>query len=287
MKTNLLLLDSYNNIGNLISFAFSFSRRYNSKLKIIYVFDFEWMRQSYMVGTAGPVDPTLVAVERNARKEFEVAETKINEVASSYTKDNHSDVPYEVEVSEFNRIDVVNDAWKKNEDLIVMISTHQSYTEASGGLVGYPNIIDHVHCPVLAVPEDSTSLDIRHALYATDYNPEDITALKHLYRFLNSDRKSKITVMHNASDSGFEDQLKWIGLQELVKKEVGAENIFFELETDKDVEEGIRDFIDRHDTDLIVVLKEKKGFFKQIFSSSDTKNILTRFKKPILVYHDK
>ena len=287
MKTSLLLLDSYNNIENLISFAFSFSRRYSSKLKIVYVFDFEWMRQSYMVGTAGPVDPSLVAVERNARKEFEIAEAKIKEFASDYMKKNPSDVPYDIEISEFNRIDVVNDEWKKNENLITMISTHQSYTEASGGLVGYPNIIDHVHCPVLAVPEDVTNLDVRHALYATDYHPEDITALKHLYGFFSSDGKSKITVMHNTGESGFEDQLKWIGLQELIKEEVGVENIDFKLETDKNVEDGIQDFITKHDIDLIVVLKEKKGFFKQVFSSSETKNILSRFKKPVLVYHDK
>ena len=286
MKTNLLLLDSYNNIENLISLAFSFSRQYNSKLKIVYVFDFEWMRQSYMVGTAGPVDPSLVAVERNARKEFDVAESKIKEIAAEYTKKNSSEVPYEVNVSEFNRIDVVNDEWEKNKNLILIVSTHQSYTEASGGLIGYPNIIDHVLCPVFAVPEDNTAISIKNVVYATDYHEEDINVLKHLYGYLSEGEASRITVMHNAETLNFVEKLKWVGLQELVKEEVGVENIDFKLETDKDVEEGIQDYIDEFDTDLLVVLKEKKGFFKRIFSSSDTKSILTKFKKPVLVYHE-
>lgn len=238
-----------------------------------------------MVGTAGPVDPSLVAVERNARKEFDVAESKIKEVAAEYTKKNSVEVPYEVNVSEFNRIDVVNDEWEKNKNLILIVSTHQSYTEASGGLIGYPNIIEHVKCPVLAVPEDNKTLSIKKLLYATDYHEEDINSLKHLYGYF-SEGDSHITVMHNAGTFDFDDKLKWVGLQELVKEEVGVENIDFRFETDKDVEEGIQDYIDKFDTDLLVVLKEKKGFFKRIFSSSDTKSILTKFKKPVLVYHE-
>ncbi len=287
MKTNLLLLDSYNNIDNLISLAFSFSRHYNSKLKIVYVFDFEWMRQSYMVGTAGPVDPSLVAVERNARKEYEVAESKIKEAAAEYTKKHAVEVPYEVNVSEFNRIDVVNDEWKKNRNLMLLVSTHQTYTEASGGLIGYPNIVDHVKCPVLAIPEENTTISIKKVLYATDYHEEDINALKHLYSYLSAGENFHITVMHNTGSFDFNDKLKWVGMQELIKEEVSVENIDFKLETDKDVEDGIQDYIDKFDPDLLVVLKEKKGFFKRIFSSSDTKSILARFKKPILVYHDK
>ena len=239
-----------------------------------------------MVGTAGPVDPSLVAVERNARKEFDVAESKIKEIAAEYTKKNSSEVPYEVNVSEFNRIDVVNDEWEKNKNLILIVSTHQSYTEASGGLIGYPNIIDHVLCPVFAVPEDNTAISIKNVVYATDYHEEDINALKHLYGYLSAGEASRITVMHNAETLNFVEKLKWVGLQELVKEEVGVENIDFKLETDKDVEEGIQDYIDEFDTDLLVVLKEKKGFFKRIFSSSDTKSILTKFKKPVLVYHE-
>ncbi len=86
MKTNLLLLDSYKNIEELIAYAFSLSNRSKRNPKIIYVFDFDWMRQSFMAGGGGPVDPALVVVERNARKEFKVAETKIREIAADYIK---------------------------------------------------------------------------------------------------------------------------------------------------------------------------------------------------------
>jgi len=287
VKTNLLLLDSYNNIEDLITFAFSFSKRYNSILKIVYVFDFEWMSQSYMVGNAGPVDPSLVAVERNAREEFDVAEKKIKDIVAQLKSNNAVDVDYEINISEFNRVDVVNDEWEKNKNLMLIISTHQSYTEATGGLIGYPNLIDHVHCPVLAVPEDNSVLNIKNVLYATDYNPEDINALKHLYSLISVFDGARITVLHNAKEFNFRDRLIWIGLQELIKEEVGVENIDFKLETDKDVEKGIRDFFNKNEPDLIAVLKEKKGLFKQIFTSSDTKNILTKFNKPVLVYHDK
>ncbi|HKJ79580.1 MAG TPA: hypothetical protein VKA10_08590, partial [Prolixibacteraceae bacterium] len=73
MKTNVLLLDSYINIDNLLTVAFSLSKQMEATLKIIYVFDFAWMRQSYMSGTIGSANPSLVAIEGTARKEYDLA----------------------------------------------------------------------------------------------------------------------------------------------------------------------------------------------------------------------
>lgn len=284
MKTNLLLLDSYVNIDNLLSVAFTFSKQINANLKIIYVFDFEWMRQSYMVGTGGPVDPALVAVESNARKEYEVAEKKIKEKIEEYKKKNEIDIRHEVYVSELNRIDIINEELKKNNDVLLMMSTHQSYTEASGGLVGYPDLLSHVNCPILALPDDTKVLNRDNILYATNYNPKDIPSLKHLHNMLNS--SAKISVIHVTHHTEFDDQLRWLGFCELVKKEVGNQNLEFSLEKNENVEDGLQQYISNTNPDILAVLKEKRGFFKQIFTSGETKHILSKFNKPVLIYHE-
>ncbi len=286
MKTNLLLLDSYKNIENLISYAFSFTEKYNLYLKIVYVFDFDWMRQSYMVGTGGTVAPSLVTVEKNARKEFDIAEDKIRQTAEECCEKNAVNVNYDVAVSQINRIDLVNEELKNEKDILLMISSHQSYTEASGGLVGYPNIIDHVSCPVFVIPDSVSKPELQNVLYATDFNPEDIRTIKHLSEFIGGSENSKITVLHNEEDFGFDEQLKWYGFQKLVNDEVSNATLDFKLEKNKDFLKGVGEYIENNDLDLLVVLKEKKGFFEQIFSSSDTRNLLTNFSKPVLVYHD-
>ena len=184
MKTNLLLLDSYKDMEGLISFAFSFSNHFKRNLKIIYVFDFNWMSQSYYIGSSVPPDPGLIAVEKNARKEFDVAESEIRRIAGEYVKNNSLNISFEINVSETNRVDLIKENLKEDPEMILLLSNYQSYSEASGGLVGYPKIIEKVECPVFVIPKDLSDYQFREVLYATDYNPEDITSLKHLSNFL-------------------------------------------------------------------------------------------------------
>ncbi len=285
MKTNLLLLDSYKNMEDLIAYAFSFSNRSKRSLKIVYVFDFDWMRQSFMVGSSGPADPALVAVEKNAEKEFEVAETKIREVADDYIKKHTVKVSFELKITEINRVDVVEEELDRSSDLILLISNHQSYSEATGGLVGYPNLIENVSCPVYVIPENSRHSVLKEVLFATDFHQEDLKNIKHLVELLKYSEGTRITILHNEKDFGFDEKLKWLGFREWIQQEVEHENLVFSLKSQKDIISAIEELSNETDPDLLVLLKEKRGFFEEIFSSSDTRNVLTHFHKPVLVYH--
>lgn len=285
MKTNLLILDSYKNIEDLIAYAFSFSNRSKRSLKIVYVFDFDWMRQSFMVGSSGPVDPALVAVEKNAEKEFEVAESKIREVADNYMKKHAVKVPFELKITEINRIDVVEEELDRSSDLILLISNHQSYSEATGGLVGYPNLIENVNCPVFVIPENSRHAVLKEVVYATDFHQEDLEIIKHLIELLQYSEGTRCTILHNEKEFGFEEKLKWMGFREWIEQEVENGKLAFSLKTEKDIVSAIEELSQETDPDLLVLLKEKRGFFEEVFSSSDTKSVLTHFHKPVLVYH--
>ena len=286
MKTNLLLLDSYKNIEDLLSFAFSFSNRFKRKLKIVYVFDLKWMSQSYMIGATAPIDAGLVHAEKTAREEFNVAESKIRSSVENYLKHNLVQIPYEIKTSELNRIDLVENELKEDNDLMLLVSNHQSYAELSGGLVKYPNIVEHVKCPVFVIPKSTSVVGFKNVVYATDYNPEDITSLKHLSKFLKQSEHAKITVLHNEKDVDFDEKMRWKGFSEIIKEEVDFDNFDFTLETCKDFMKGIEEYSATHKADLLVLMHEKKGFFEQVFSSSEVKNVLTHFDKPVLVYHE-
>lgn len=287
METNLLLLDSYKDMERLISFAFSFSNHFKRKLKIIYVFDFVWMSQPYITGATGPVDPGLVIAENQARKEFDVAEAEIRRIAGEYVKNNSLNIPFEISISETNRIDLVKENMKENPDLMLLLSNYQSYAEASGGLIGYPKIIEHVECPVFIIPKDLNSYEFKDVVYATDFNPEDITSLKHLSNFLKQSENYHITVFHNEKEYNFNEKLKWAGFKQIVQDEIEHENMDFSLKTKNKFLKGVEEYTEEHNPDLLVVMKEKKGFFEQVFTSNEIKNVLTHFNKPVLVYHEK
>lgn len=287
MKTNLLLLDSYNNIEELLSYAFSFSNRSKRGLKIIYVFDFSWMMESYMVSPGAPVDPALVAVEKNAQKEFKVAEKKIRETAADYLKKHSVNVPFEIHISEINRIDVVQEEYEKNRDLILLISNQQSYSKATGGLIGYPNLVEHVKCPVFVIPEHAEHSVMNDIVYATDYHPEDIESLQFVKKLLNANPDLNFTILHNQPDYDFIEKLKWSGFQTLVKNETEIEDPTFTLFSEKSTVKAIEKYAEQYNPDLLIILKERKGFFRQLFNSSETKSVLTHLNKPVLVFHEK
>lgn len=285
MKTNLLLLDSYENMESLIHYAFSFSLATQRELKIYYVFDFEWMRQSYTVGSASVADPVLVNVQYNAKKEFEDAEQKVKAVAEDFNNKHSARLPYEVHVSDKNRIDLMLEQTDRNPDLLLLISNQQSYAEATGGVIGYPNLISHLKCPVYVIPDTAVYADIRNVLYATNLHPEDIEAMKHLSELLQTS-ESRFTILHNEGDVDYEEKLKWKRFVELVKETAGIEAVTPVLSRNKSTISAIEEYVSKHDVDLLVVLKEKKGFFKEVFSTSHTKNVLTHFNMPVLVYHE-
>lgn len=285
MKTNLLLLDSYENMESLVDYAFSFSRTTKRQLKIFYVFDFEWMRQSYAVGSASVADPVLVNVQGNAKKEFEDAELRIKAIAEKYLNRHSADVPYAIHVSDKNRVDLMIHETDINPDLILLLSNHQSYAEASGGAMGYPNLINHLECPVFVIPDNYAFSRLNNIAFATNFHPEDLEALKHLSGLLPSSDLN-IFILHNEEHFGFEEKLKWKGFFELVKETIGIDSVVPVLKSEKKTLKALENFVGENDPDLLVVLKEKKGFFKEIFSTSNTKNVLTHFNKPVLVYHE-
>jgi len=240
-----------------------------------------------MVGATGPVYPDLVTAENQVKKEFDVAEKKIRGIAAEYMKQNTVKIPFEISVSQTNRIDLVKEQLEQNPELILLISNHQSYTEISGGLVGYPNIIEHAKCPVFVIPEEINLAELKNVVYATDYNPEDVTSLKHLSNFMKQSEDTHITVLHNENEYNFDEKLRWTGFKEIVKGAVDSKDVEFALKTKKNFLTGIEEYTEEKDPDLLVILKEKKGFFEQIFTSNEIKNVLTHFNKPVLVYHQK
>eukprot|EP00764_Aduncisulcus_paluster_P013298 gnl/Carplike_NY0171/6694_a9197_197.p1 GENE.gnl/Carplike_NY0171/6694_a9197_197~~gnl/Carplike_NY0171/6694_a9197_197.p1 ORF type:complete len:170 (-),score=7.92 gnl/Carplike_NY0171/6694_a9197_197:580-1089(-) len=169
---------------------------------------------------------------------------------------------------------------------MLLVSNNQSYTELSGGLISYPNIVEHVKCPVFVIPENTSNVGFKNVVYATDYNPEDITSLRHLSRFLKQAEHAQITVLHNEKNIDFDEKIRWKGFSEIIKEEVDFDNFDFTLEDRKDFMTGIEEYSTTHKTDLLVLMHEKKGFFEQVFSSSEVKNVLTHFDKPVLVYHE-
>jgi nucleotide-binding universal stress UspA family protein len=286
MKVNLLLLDSYRNMDSLIAYAFLFSHHLSRHLKIAYVYDVEWIRQYYTAGAATMADVGLPDFQSDVMKEFSEAEFRIRDISIELQKKQPVDVPFDIIITETSRIDFVKEeAAKKDSDLVLLLGNMNHYTQNPGGAFGYPDLLSQVKCPVFIIPDNLQYAAIKKIVYLTDFHPEDIEAISHISALFHTSGV-KISILHNEKDFGFEGKLKWIGFVELAKQMTGINSIIPVIKKGKKVRDALHEFIENNEVDLIGILKEKKGFFEEIFKASETKNVLKHFGLPLLVYHE-
>jgi len=288
MKTNLLLLDSLRNMENLIYSGFSLSNELKRKLKIVYIWDFNLMRSGeYVAMAAAPnIDANVRMTEKQISQDYERAEDEIKRNTASYLEKFSQSVSFEIEVTDENRIEYIKKVVEEEKDVLLMMSNYDSYSKASGGMINYPDVISKVSCPLLIVPDDLPFISFNHILYATAFLREDEAALESVNGLFSAGGGKNMTIFHNSTSDDFEEQLKWLGFQVFSGTVLKEFNLNYVLSREKNVRTAIENFIAREKIDLIVLLREKKGFFQDLFSLSETEYVITHINKPILVYQE-
>ncbi|WP_372775830.1 hypothetical protein [Mangrovibacterium sp.] len=287
MKTNVLLLDTLKNLEALIYSAFSISNQQKRKLKIVYIEDFNWVSSANYLGVTPPnMEVGLQYAQTQIKSDYEKAEAEIKRITTKYQSQNPRTIPFEYDVRECSRMEYIDEMVKQEQDLLLMMSNYSSVSESPGGIINFPNILDRVSCPVLVIPDNQQYLKFETLIYATAMHPEDITAIKNMVGLFGESKEMKLQVFHHCKKVDFDVRIKWLGFQTLLKNSIPGCSPEFYLSKGKDVETDLDAYVRAENPDLIVALKERKGFFEEIFSSSHTHELIKLFNKPVLVYHE-
>lgn len=150
------------------------------------------------------------------------------------------------------------------------------------------DIIRNVNCPVWIIPEGITYRLFTEILYATDYHQEDIPNLKMLTRFA-AQFPASITAVHISRDLSFEEKVKGSGFAEMIKKETGYELISLKVIPETPGEplvDELHDFALMMDADLVVMLRENRGFIDRLLHGSRSEKIAMKTRLPVLIYNE-
>ncbi len=287
MKTNVLLLDTLKNMENLIYSAFSISSQQKRKLKIVYIEDFDWVSSAnYMGVTPGNLGVGLHYADAQIREDYDRAEGEIKRITTQYLKQYPQSIPFEYEVREGNRMIYIEEMLAEEDDVLLMMSNYSSISESPGGIISQPNILDKVTCPILVIPDDQQYLSFNKMIFASAMHREDLDALKSMANLFVKGPELKLDIFHHSNSTSFDHQLKWKGFQAMVQEALPDYQPQFYLAKGKDVDEALDEYIKKEKPDLVATLKERKGFFEEIFSSSHTQELIRHFNKPVLVYHE-
>ncbi|OEK01005.1 hypothetical protein BFP97_05535 [Roseivirga sp. 4D4] len=233
---------------------------------------------------AAYTDASVTAYSRDLMREAEVnAKDAFKSVEASLGA--LRDVEHQFQVKHaFPKDAIISHAQAGNTDLIVMGTTGASGLK--GILYGSNthSVIKNVQCPVLAVPEASSVTSFENIVMAGDYQE---TPGKDTFDMLSKIAKasgSEIHVLHVSEEpviqSGETDEAQ--------KLDRYFKNIkhSFHFKLDQHVDDGINDYIDEHNIDLLVIVPKKHKLLERIFKASVTKKMAYHSKIPLLVLHE-
>jgi len=281
------MLDTLKGMRNLIFSAFSLSNQQRRKLRIVYLEDFDWVSSANYLGvTPASLGAGMELAEAQTKSDYRKASSEIHRIILEYLSHHTQHVPYSYEVRECNRLEYIEELLVDEPDLLLVMSNHNSVSGGQGGIVAYPNILDKVACSVLVIPDDRPYLSFNKLVYATALHREDIEAIRNMVELFEGDSYPKLHVFHHFKSDEFEHYLEWLGFQALVEEAVPQLTPEFHLAKELEVDAALEDYIKNHDFDLIAALKERKGFFQDLFGSSHTHELIRHFNKPVLIYHE-
>lgn len=161
-------------------------------------------------------------------------------------------------------------------DLVVMGTKGASGMEETflGSITA--DIIESVKTPVLVVPRGARYDGLKNVVYATDFDIDDVMAVDRLMPLLKL-FGAEIHCLHvnrkKNSDAPLKDQYLFAPL----------DKIDFEVVRDKSVKKGIDNYLNTHDTDLLVMLTHRRNFLERLFHRSKTRRMSFHSTVPLLV----
>lgn len=165
-------------------------------------------------------------------------------------------------------------------DLVVMGTTGISKTNGIFFGSNTEEVIDKVKKPILCIPQNSNFSSFNKLVYASDFIKEDKIAIQEVISFATM-FNSRISVLHINNNN---DALEYEKFIAELKSFIQYNKISFVNKNFKDdVGLGIREYMDQENSDLLVVIKQQRGFVESIFHKSLTKTLSHSSDKPLLI----
>jgi len=147
-------------------------------------------------------------------------------------------------------------------------------------------LIQRSNVPVIAVPENYTSREIKKITYATAFYSTDVKAIKRIVEIAKL-YHAQVNILHVISDdmnyATEKDQFR--NFMNEVNQKINYQNISFQIIQGKNVTDGIENYIKTNDTNIMVMSTQQRNFFERLFQKSNTKKVALNSEIPLMAIH--
>ncbi len=279
MKTLLAIINSPADSENFIRYTNKMAEDLNFNLHFLYIQSPALYSMSSGAIRAG-AQPVGIEIEEDKKNAVNKIKEKVRK-----SKIDLSTVSIGAETGEADM--VINRFISDNKaDMVVL----EGRDESGFWILDSANkdIIQKVNCPGWMIPSGIDYLPYKRVVYATDYNEADIKTLNNLID-VTGKYSPHITALHVTGSADFQERIKETGYKKMIEEETGYDKISVRSLIDrgeKSLGEYINDFALENQANLIVLLKENKGFTERLFKPGFTGKILKKTGLPVLIYQE-
>ena len=283
MKQIIIPTDFSDISRNSIIYGFRLAEKLNFRVHLVHVLEL----YKFAAGTSEAELISTILPADNIQEMEESAKVSFKKMLDEMAKDIPAQVSYEMQVISGHLVNemVVQSATDNTELMILAVAGSQDLiSRFTHNTISA--IISDAACPILVVPSGFTYRDPSKVVLATDFNKSDLNLLDSflsLYKLFSP----TIKVIHiTQKQSDFKTELKFAGFKQLAIERAHYDSIDFSLQMNKNVVQGILDFLKVENADMLLMLKEHEGFFKSLFETSKTEKIAHYLKIPMISFHE-
>jgi len=235
---------------------------------------------TFHIPCSGASAGTLVNLDKIALEESE----KAMELQIEYVNSNYSDI----KVSSLCRagllVDSVKTMTRDGEFSLIVMGT-KGASDFVGSVLGSNTsaLIGSIKTPIITVPGKTTFNFPKRIVVANDLMESGEERLFEVLKDIAIDTYSSIDFLFIVKeDDQTESKIQRLKSAEFDNK-FDAQYHPFHFRENENVEEGILDYIENNDFDLLVVVSHQRGFWEGLFHKSISKSLVKHSTIPILV----
>ena len=281
MESILCLTDYKANRDQTFRFALYLASRLSAKLFFVHIF--EAPGQAVEERKEKPTAPPAETGKESQAFELQ----RLKAFAKEHGGDYLTEIDIRYLVAGGSRRERILELFQQYDlDLIVMGMRNR--TGIADRLFGdlARKMIDKAPCPLLLIPPEASFREIRHIVYATDFGYHNLNAIESLRRW-SEGLDAHLHLVHVSEDP--EDN-QWAETQmEKIKRtfeDENEENRMHFTVLEGEVQEGIENFIETAQSDVIALTTHTRGYWEKMMASSLAKDLAEEVEIPLLVFRE-
>ncbi|MDV3733999.1 universal stress protein [Elizabethkingia anophelis] len=283
MKKILFLTDFSQVADNAFIYALSVAEKIKAEIHILHV--------THIIEAQDPDEKALVhplaefyneQLETDERTDFKGEAKKLENIAQDNQKLSVP-VEFHFEKGYFQKV-VDNYIGEMGIDVVVMGTSGANTVDKKlfGSNTG--KLINHLDIPILAVPANAIFNDVRNFTLAVMLNENEYNIVNRLAERLQEAGGNHLKCVYVAENE--KDAIKAEAKKEMWKENINNAEISLEIITNSDVIDGLNNFMDSNQTDVLCIIHRNKGIATRLFGINYSKRLLQYSKTALLIYNN-